>query len=80
MRMDTVENLSKSKLRKIRLAGVNEAPVLSGIEEVRKKQDGVSFSYSGDMHELLSALLALSPKDVLIEEPPMEEMFMQLYQ
>lgn len=80
VRVDTVENLSKSTLRNIKLAGVNEAPVLSGIEEVRKEQDGVSFSYSGDMQKLLRAILALSPKDVLIEEPSLEEMFVQLYQ
>ena len=80
VRVDTVENLSKSKLRKIRLAGVNEAPALTGMEEIRKEKDGVSFSYSGDVQELLAAILALCPKDVLIEELPLEEMFMQLYQ
>lgn len=79
VRVDTVENLSQSTLRKVKLAGVSGAPALSGIEEVRKGQDGVSFSYSGDMQKLLTAILALSPKDVLIEEPSLEEIFMQFY-
>lgn len=79
VRVDTVENLSQSTLRKVKLAGVSGAPALSGIEEVRKGQDGVSFSYSGDMQKLLTAILALAPKDVLIEEPSLEEIFMQFY-
>ncbi|MDE5679347.1 MAG: ABC transporter ATP-binding protein [Lachnospiraceae bacterium] len=80
VRVDTVESLSKSTLRKVKLSGVSGAPALSGIEEVRKEQGGVSFSYSGDMQKLLTAILALSPKDVLIEEPSLEEMFMQFYE
>lgn len=80
VRVDTVESLSKSTMRKVKLSGVSGAPALFGIEEVRKEQGGISFSYSGDMQKLLTAILALSPKDVLIEEPSLEEMFMQFYE
>lgn len=79
VRVDTVENLSHSSLRKIKLSGVKGVPALAGVERIKKEKDSVSFSYAGDMQELLHALLALAPKDVLIEEPSMEEIFMQFY-
>ena len=79
VRVDTVENLLRSSLRNIKLAGVEEAPALPEITGIKREKDSVSFSYTGEMQKLLRALLVLAPKDVLIEEPSMEEMFKWYY-
>lgn len=65
LKVDTVENLSHTNLRLVK-AWKN------GKEE--------SFSHTGSMQELLQRLSAMEPEDVLIEEPSLEELFMQYYE
>ena len=65
LKVDTVENLSHTKLRQVRVWK-------DGREE--------SFSYTGAMPELLQKLTAMAPEDVLIEEPSLEELFLQYYE
>ena len=64
IRTDTVENLSKSNLRRVR---------------VWEKGEERSFSYTGDMKELIRELNETSLSDVLIEEPGLDEVFMHYY-
>ena len=64
IRTDTVENLSRSNLRKIRVWEAGEER---------------SFSYSGDMKELIRKLNETELSDVLIEEPGLDELFMHYY-
>ena len=64
IRTDTVENLSKSNLRRVR---------------VWEKGEERSFSYTGDMKELIRELNETSLSDVLIEEPGLDELFMHYY-
>lgn len=64
IRTDTVENLAKSDLRRVKLR-------IDGKEE--------QFIHTGSMKELLQKLNALEPEDILIEEPSLEEIFMHYY-
>ncbi len=64
IRVDTVENLSKSNLRKIRIW-----------EKGRER----NFSYTGNMKELIRQLNETELSDVLIEEPGLDELFMHYY-
>ena len=64
LRMDTVENLSHTNLRLVKTWK-------DGREE--------HFTHGGTMKELLKKLTAMEPEDVLIEEPSLEELFMQYY-
>lgn len=64
IRTDTVENLSRSNLRRVRLW------------EAGKER---SFSYTGDMRELIRKLNETELTDVLIEEPGLDEIFMHYY-
>lgn len=64
IRVDTVENLSKSNLRKVR------------VWEAGKEK---SFSYTGNMKELIRKLNETELSDVLIEEPGLDELFMHYY-
>lgn len=65
LKVDTVENLSRTKLRLVRAWK-------HGREE--------RFSYTGSMQELIHRLDAMDIEDVLIEEPSLEELFMQYYE
>lgn len=65
LKTDSVENLSKTNLRLVRIWK-------DGKEE--------RFPYSGDMRELIHKLDGMAVEDVLIEEPSLEEMFMHYYE
>lgn len=79
VRVDTVENLTKSNLRKVKLTGVSQLPDLPGIRELQKQENGLHFSYTGEMSRLLKALQGLDVQDLLVEEPSLEEIFMHFY-
>ncbi|MBO5057845.1 MAG: ABC transporter ATP-binding protein [Lachnospiraceae bacterium] len=65
IRTDSVENLSKSNLRRIKIW----------------QQGGErEFSYTGDMKELIHKLEGMEFEDVLIEEPSLDELFMHYYE
>lgn len=80
VRVDSVENLTKSNLRKVKLTGVDTLPALPGITGVQAGKGEVTFSYTGDSKVLLALLQKLEPADVLIEEPSLEEIFMHFYE
>ncbi len=65
IRVDTVENLSKSNLRRIKLTE-------NGIVE--------EFVHTGSMKELLKELEGRNVEDLLIEEPSLEELFIHYYE
>lgn len=65
IRTDTVENLSKSNLRRIKLWQ-------QGTEQ--------EFTYSGSMKELVHKLEGMEIEDLLIEEPSLDEIFMHYYE
>lgn len=79
VRVDTVENLTRSNLRKVKLTGVSQLPDLPGIRELQKQENGLHFSYTGEMSRLLKALQGLKVQDLLVEEPSLEEIFMHFY-
>lgn len=80
VRMDTVENLTKSSVRKVKLTGLDKAPQLSGIRDVRRINDELEFTYRGGMQELIGALHGLPVRDMLVAEPSLEESFMHFYE
>jgi ABC-type multidrug transport system, ATPase component len=75
---DTIENLAHTNVRFIRATGVSELS-LEGMSKVTKTRDGLEFVYSGDINALLRALAAVDVKDLSIEEPSLEDVFMQYY-
>ena len=64
VRVDSVENLLESGIRRVKVWKAGEEQV---------------FSYSGDMRELIKRLDEMQVDDVLIEEPSLEELFMHYY-
>lgn len=65
IRRDTVENLSKSNLRRVRLW---------------EKGQEREFSYTGSIKELISRLADRELDDLLIQEPTLDELFMHYYE
>lgn len=64
IKTDTVENLTRSNLRRVTIW-----------EKGEKKE----FTHTGDVRELMQNLSEREIEDVLIEEPSLEEVFMQYY-
>lgn len=62
LKIDSVENLSNNNLRQVK---------------VWKDGEEKSFPYNGVMHDLITLLAEIKVDDVLIEEPTLEEIFMQ---
>ncbi len=65
IRTDSVENLSRSGLRRVRLW-----------KQGREQR----FDYTGETNGLLHKLAQMKPEDVLIEEPSLDELFLHYYE
>lgn len=76
---DTVENLTKTGLRRVKITGISEIPGLEDMKDVRKCVNELEFSYTGDVKELIRKLQGMQVQDLLITEPSLEEVFMHYY-
>ena len=59
--------------------GVEAPPAISGISDVKLDADSLSFLYSGEVALLLGALSDMNVTDVNIQDPELEEIFMNYY-
>lgn len=75
---DTIENLAHTSAKFVRVSGVSELS-LEGMSKVVRHESGMEFVYSGEINALLKALSSCDVKDVSIEEPSLEDVFMQYY-
>ena len=86
--VDTTTNLTKTSAKKVRLMGGATsvyAPTLQqalagGMTRFESDDLSCQFLYTGDSKQLLKALATLEAADVYIEEPSLEEIFMQYYE
>lgn len=76
---DTVEELSKSNVRKVKVKGINEINSVYRISNMEVSEDGINFIYKGEIDKLLNVLSKKSIKDLIIEEPSLEDIFMHFY-
>jgi len=80
---EDVETLRKKQLRKIQIEfshPVKKSEVhCSGIISPQADANLFSFMFSGEMPELLVSLTGKDIKDLIIEEPSLEEIFMHYY-
>ena len=77
---DRVEALAQAGARRVTLHGVADVPELSGIRDVQRSPEGVSFLYGGEMNVLIRALARLDVRDMTVAEPDLEEVFMHYYE
>lgn len=76
---DSVENLGHTGAKRVTIRGLNEAPKLEHIRDIKITGDSVSFLYGGKADLLLKALSVLPVTDITIAEPDLEEIFMHYY-
>lgn len=76
---DRVENLSRTRARRVTLHGVNRLS-LPGMRDVQSEKRALRFLYDGDMAALISTLQGLPVDDMTITEPPLEEIFLHFYE
>ena len=76
---DSVEALAQTNAKRVTVHGEVELSGLTGIRNLKKGEDGVSFLYSGDINALLAVLSKSNVKDLAIAEPDLEEIFMHNY-
>lgn len=76
---DSVENLSRTNARRVTLRGRFDENGLTGIRDLSRREDSVSFLYSGEMKELLTRLAQGAVEDLTISEPDLEEVFLHYY-
>lgn len=75
----SVEELGHTGAKRVTVRGVDKAPGIGGIRDVKNVQDGISFLYGGKADELLKALSAMPVVDITIADPDLEEVIMHYY-
>lgn len=76
---DSVERLGQTNAKRVTLRGVEQAPSLPQVRDIRASPGAVSFLYGGAPNVLLQALAQLPITDVTIGEPDLEEVFLHFY-
>jgi len=80
--LDKVEKLRERKYKEVSLVYSGPPPNLDGLDDVQVvwQHDGrMTFRMRGDMRILMSRLAACAVEDVAIEEPSLEEVFLDFY-
>lgn len=83
VKVETIENLTKNKVKNITLTFEHPEHLKFELEGIVKKEvteKELRLLFSGDVKALLNKLNELPVKDVLIEEPTLEEVFMHYYE
>ena len=78
--LDSVEKLSKTNARRVTLHGITSVPQTLSVKSVEAGADSVSFLFSGNIKDLLSAVNTLPIYDITITEPSLDEIFMHYYE
>lgn len=79
LRVDTMEHLSHTSAKLVKAEGITDF-ALDGVSGLQQHGDGVTFVYSGDMSALLRELATKNIRDLSIEEPALEDIFMHYYE
>ena len=77
---DTVETLSKTNAKRVRIRGTADLTGLPGIKDLCEADGAVSFLYNGEMGTLLRRLSDGDIKDLGVSDPDLEEIFMHYYE
>ena len=75
-----VSELADSGARRVQLRGSMDLTGLTGIRDLSKTGDGLSFLYSGSLPQLLQRLSQGQIQDLTIAEPDLEEIFLHYYE
>ncbi len=76
---DRVEKLAYTGIKRVTLRGVEKLPDTLAVRDVRTENEALHFLYDGAPDVLLSALAALSPRDINITDPEFDEVLLHYY-
>lgn len=81
--IQNIREFSEVGYKKIELVAKNDIPGgyfdVDGVADFRQSGNNVSFLFRGDLNEMLERICRLRVKDVLVGEPPLEDVFMHYY-
>lgn len=78
-----IKILRENNYKKISILGDKlnkEVFLLNGVTKLIKDEDEISFFYKGDINEITKAISSIKVRDVNMEEPTLEEVFMHYYE
>lgn len=82
--VEQIDTLRKNSYVKVMLelaAPVSQSAFhIKGISDLHATKGSVSFLYSGDVNAIIKVLSSIKLRNVSIEEPELEEIFMHYYQ
>ncbi|CDM69819.1 ABC transporter, ATP-binding protein [Clostridium bornimense] len=78
--VDSIEELSASKSKKVKLVGAKEIIKLEGMSAITISEEEQSFLYNGEVERLVKELGKIHFEDITIEEPSLEEIFINYYE
>jgi len=80
IRVDNIEDLKGDNYKRF-IIELNDTSgfELDGINDLIVKEDSVNFLYKGDMNKMIHLLHSRDVKNMVIEEPTLEEIFMHYY-
>jgi len=84
IRLDNIENLRGETYKRFNIETedklYNGLLNLPGVDDIVKDEKSASFLYKGDINLVMKELSGLKLKNILIEEPSLEEVFMHYYE
>ena len=84
IKVEEIAVLRKKQLKRVRISFSEQAKIsvktLNGVELVELEDERtIQFLFSGNMNELIGMMSVSSVDNLLIEEPPLEEIFLHYY-
>lgn len=76
----SVDTLAKTNAKRVSVHGSVDLSGLAAIRDMQQTADGVSFLYSGEIHDLLRTLSSGTISDLTVSEPNLEEIFLHYYE
>jgi beta-exotoxin I transport system ATP-binding protein len=78
-----IKTLQKDSYKKFSITGknLNDGKFeIDGVTQLIQKDEHVSFFFKGDINQIIEIMSTLKLKDISIEEPTLEEIFMHYYE
>lgn len=83
IRIEEIDALNDTNYKKIRVESKSNITqknfVINGITDFKQDDRFVTFIYKGDMNSILATLTQIDIKNLIIEDPTLEEIFMHYY-
>lgn len=82
IKLEEVKKLREDNYKKISIRGETldtDYFMINGVSNMEEDKQGIKFFYKGDINKMTQIISSKEVRDVLIEEPTLEEIFMHYY-